>query len=64
MGLFRMAFTAPGLELGGGDARGGRKGDDAEGLGWGDGCWPGGLVFWAEPASPRFSVLRPPGLIC
>lgn len=33
MGLFLMLFAAPGLEQGGGEARGGWKGDEAEGLG-------------------------------
>ena len=45
MGLFRMVFRAPGLEQGGGDARGGWKGDDADEVGCGDGCWTGGLDF-------------------
>lgn len=45
MGLFRMVVTALGLELGGGEARGGWKGEGADGLGWTGGCWIGGLVF-------------------
>lgn len=59
-----MMFRAPGLEHEVGEASGGWKGDEAEGLEWDDSGWSGGLGFWAEPASPRFSVLRPLGLIC
>lgn len=44
-GLFRVADGIPGLEQGGGDARGCWKGDEAEGegLGRGEGCLIVGL---------------------
>lgn len=59
MGLFRMVAVAPGLEQGGGEAKGCWKGDEAEGegLGWGAGWLAGGLDFWAGNTSFRLSVL-------